>query len=83
MRGSASQSGCSGHGGDTSKGSDVQRIASDAMFHFLEEQICEPNSNSKGKWENRDKSWLQKPQQKQEMTPLKIRKAFISLTEEA
>lgn len=78
MRGFASQSGCSGHGGDISTGSDVQRIASDTVFHFMEEQVYEPNPNSKGKWENRDKSSLQKPQQRQEMTPLKKRKPFNS-----
>lgn len=49
MRGFASQSGCSGHGGDTNTGSDVQRIASATVFHFIKEQMCEPNANSKGK----------------------------------
>lgn len=59
MRGFASQSGCYGHGGDTITGSNMERIASDTVLHFMTEQICEPNPNSKGKWENRDKSRLQ------------------------
>lgn len=52
-------------------------IGSDTVFPFMKEQICESNPNSKGNWENRDKSRLQKPQQRQEMTPLKKGRLFI------
>lgn len=39
MRVFVSQLGCYGHGGDTSTGSDVGRIASDTVYHFMKEQI--------------------------------------------
>lgn len=77
MRGFASQAGCYGHGGNTSTGSNVGIIASDTVFHFMKEQTSESNPNSKGKWENRGKSRLQKPQQRQEMTPLKKKEGFL------